>query len=91
MIRKKINGAAPLRRAAKKQVVQPYVQRARSYEELLDRLGLNQKEASALFGFAHRTSRRYKRGEGKLPQSALILMRLMARGVVTKRQVMRAV
>lgn len=87
---KKTNGVAR-KRVAKKRVVRPYAQRANSYQELMDKIGLNQKEAAAMLGFAYRTSRRYKRGEGKLPLSALILMRLMARGVVTKRQVMRAV
>ena len=74
----------------RKRVVRPYVERAREYEELMEQIGLNQLETGRLFEFAGRTSRRYKRGEGKVPLTALILMRLMARGVLTKRQVIRA-
>jgi hypothetical protein len=74
----------------RKRVVRPYTRTARKYQELMQQLELNQRETAMMLGFAHRTSRRYKRGEGKVPLSALILMRLMADGVVTKRQVMRA-
>src|SRR5262245_43359479 len=68
----------------------PYPEEAREYELLMERIGLNQLETGRLFEFAGRTSRRYKRGEAKVPLPTLILMRLMARGVISKRQVMRA-
>jgi hypothetical protein len=74
----------------RKRTVRPYVARAREYEELMGTLGLNQLECGEMFEFAGRTSRRYKRGEGKVPLATLKLMRLMARGILTKRQVMRA-
>lgn len=84
MSRKKADGVGGRKR------VRPYTQTARKYQALMQQLELNQRETATMLGFAHRTSRRYKRGEGKVPLSALILMRLMADGVVTKRQVMRA-
>lgn len=68
----------------------PYADRAREYQELMAQVGLNQLETGKLFEYAGRTSRRYKRGEGKVPLTALILLRLMASGKVTKRQVLRA-
>ena len=68
----------------------PYAARAREYEDLMSQLGLNQLETGRMFEYAGRTSRRYKRGEGKVPISTLKLMRLMARGVLTKRQVIQA-
>jgi hypothetical protein len=74
----------------RKRVNKPYAARAREYEALMEQIGLNQLETGKLFEFAGRTSRRYKRGEGKVPLTALILMRLMAKGVITKRQVIRA-
>ncbi len=74
----------------RKRTVRPYAARAREYEELMEKLGLNQKECGELFDFAGRTSRRYKRGDGKVPIAALKLLRLMARGTLTKRQVLRA-
>src|SRR4051794_18042232 len=83
------NGAGK-RAAPRKRPMRPYAQRAREYGELMQKLGLNQLECSELFEFADRTSRRYKRGEGKVPLPALKLMRLMARGVLTKRQVASA-
>jgi hypothetical protein len=60
---------------------------AREYQELMDKLGLNQEQTCELLEFAPRTSRRYKRGEVEVPAPTLKLMRLMARGVVSKRQV----
>lgn len=74
----------------RKRAVKPYADRAREYQELMQQVGLNQLETGALFEYAGRTSRRYKRGEGKVPITALILLRLMASGKVTKRQVMKA-
>jgi len=73
-----------------KRIIRPYEKDAREYEELMDQLDLKQSELLDLFGYAGRTSRRYKKGDGKLPLSTLKLMRLMAKGVLTKRQVMRA-
>jgi hypothetical protein len=74
----------------KQRIVRPYADRAREYEELMEQIGLNQTETGRLLDFAGRTSRRYKRGEGKVPLSALIILRLMASGKLTKRQVLRA-
>lgn len=65
----------------------PHAKGGREFQALIEEIGLTQKEAGRMFGFASRTSRRYKRGEGKVPISAVKLMRLMARGVITKRQV----
>jgi hypothetical protein len=68
----------------------PYVKRAREYQKLMEQLGLNQLETGRMFEYSGRASRRYKRGDGKVPMTALILMRLMASGDLTKRQVMQA-
>jgi transcriptional regulator with XRE-family HTH domain len=65
-------------------------QTAAEFEQLREQLGFQQLEIAELFGFSSRTSRRYKSGEVVVPLSTLILMRLMARGVVTKRQVTEA-
>ena len=73
----------------RKRVTRPYAARAREYEDLMEQIGLNQLETGELFDFAGRTSRRYKRGEGKVPLTALILMRMLAAGVITKKQVAR--
>jgi hypothetical protein len=83
--RKTVNG-----RSGRKRTTRPYAARAREYEALLEQLGLDQKECNELFDFAGRTSRRYKRGDGKVPITALKLLRLMASGKVTKRQVLMA-
>lgn len=80
----------PTTNGRKKRVVRPYADLAREYQELMDSLGLNQLECGQMFDYAGRTARRYKRGEGKVPLSTLKLMRLMARGILTKRQVMQA-
>lgn len=74
----------------RKRVVKRYLETAREYEELRERLGMTQLETGQLFGFAGRTARRYKRGEGEVPLSALKLMRLMASGVVSKGQIKSA-
>ena len=50
---------------------------AREYEYLMHKLGLNQTETAKMFDFSSRTSRRYKRGEVKVPPSTLKLMRMM--------------
>lgn len=71
-------------------VPKPYVKSAREYDKLLHKLELNQLETGRMLGFAGRTSRRYKRGEGAVPLSAIKLLRLMARGILTKQQVMQA-
>jgi hypothetical protein len=63
---------------------------AREYQELMEQLGLNQEQTSELLDFAPRTSRRYKSGEVEVPAPTLKLMRLMARGVITKKQVAAA-
>lgn len=63
---------------------------AREYETLLDKLALNEDDCFALFDYAPRTSRRYRRGDGRVPAPILKLLRLMARGVLTKQQVLRA-
>jgi hypothetical protein len=76
--------------AAERKRVRPYTRTARKYQALMQELELNQRETATMLGFAHRTSRRYKRGEGKVPLSALILMQLLADGIVTKQQVMQA-
>jgi hypothetical protein len=68
----------------------PYAERAREYQELMEQLGLNPLECGKMFDYAGRTSRRYKRGEGKVPLSTLKLMRLIARGKLSKRAVMEA-
>ncbi len=68
----------------------PYADYGREYHELMTQVGLNQLECGEIFGYAGRTSRRYKRGEGKVPLSALKLLRLIARGKLTKRQVIEA-
>lgn len=68
----------------------PYVARAREYDTLLEKLEIDEADCEALFDFAPRTSRRYRRGDGKLPLSVLKLLRLMARGKLTKRQVANA-
>jgi len=60
---------------------------AQEYEELMQQIGLNQLETGKLLEFSGRTSRRYKRGEVQVPASTLKLMRLIARGVLSKRQV----
>jgi hypothetical protein len=83
-MRKKTDGAGGRKR------VRPYTRTARKYQALMEELELNQRETATMLGFAHRTSRRYKRGEGKVPLSALILMQLLADGVVTKKQVLQA-
>ena len=70
--------------------IRPYARRGREYQELIEQIGLNQLETGKLFEYAGRTSRRYRRGEGKVPVTALILLRLMASGKVTKEQVLRA-
>jgi hypothetical protein len=74
----------------RKRIVRPYAARAREYQDLMERIGLNQTETGKIFEYASRTSRRYKRGEGKVPLSTMILLRLMAKGVITKRQVVLA-
>jgi hypothetical protein len=74
----------------RKRTIRPYAKRAREYQTLMQQIGLNQTETGELFEYAGRTSRRYKRGEGKVPLSALIIMRLMAAGEITKQQVMKA-
>jgi hypothetical protein len=56
----------------------------------MHQLKLDQDECDVLFGFKGRSSRRYKSGDGKVPLSALKLLRLMARGALTKQQVIRA-
>lgn len=86
MVKKK----RPVPNGRKRVARPPYADRAREYRELMEQLGLNQLETGRMFEYAGRTSRRYKRGEGKVPLTALILMRLMASGKLTKRQVMRA-
>jgi hypothetical protein len=68
----------------------PYAERGREYNELLQLVGLNQLECGRIFEYAGRTSRRYKKGEGKVPLSTLKLLRLMARGKLSKRQVIEA-
>ena len=52
----------------------PYATVRASTRHLMEQLGLNQMESGELFDFAGRTSRRYKRGEGKVPLSALKLL-----------------
>lgn len=89
VIRKKKAGSNGRKHAARPSRP-PYADRAREYQELMEQLGLNQLETGRMFEYAGRTSRRYKRGEGKVPMTALILMRLMASGKLTKKQVMRA-
>ncbi len=60
------------------------------YEVLRQRLGLEDEDCTELFGHAGRTARRYRYGEGEPPLSTIKLMRLMAAGVLTKRQVAQA-
>jgi hypothetical protein len=60
------------------------------YEELRQRLGLDDEECCELFGHAGRTARRYRSGEGMAPLATLKLMRLMAAGKLTRREVDQA-
>jgi len=84
--RKKVTRANGRKRAARR----PYAKLAKEYQELMQQLGLNQLETGKLLGYAGRTSRRYKRGEGKTPLAVVKLMRLMASGALSKQQVMQA-
>jgi hypothetical protein len=81
MPRKK-NGSSASRRT--------YPETAQEYESLMEQLGLNQAQTARMFDFSSRTSRRYKSGEVEVPPSTLKLMRMMARGMISKRQVKRA-
>jgi methyl coenzyme M reductase gamma subunit len=60
------------------------------YEVLRQRLELADEDCTRLFGHAGRTARRYRYGEGEPPLSTIKLMRLMAAGVLTRRQVDQA-
>jgi hypothetical protein len=73
-----------------KRIRKPYAKRAREYQKLMDQLGLNQLECGRLFDYSGRTSRRFKRGDAKVPLMALMLLRLMADGALTKQQIIEA-
>jgi hypothetical protein len=60
------------------------------YEELMQRLGFDDDDCMSLFGHAGRTARRYRYGEGVPPLATIKLLRLMLRGVLTKKQVAEA-
>jgi hypothetical protein len=60
------------------------------YEELRHRLGLDDDDCTQLFGYAGRTARRYRSGEGQAPLATLKLMRLMIAGKLTRREVDQA-
>jgi hypothetical protein len=65
-------------------------QAVNEYEELMHMLGLNDEDCTRLFGHAGRTARRYRSGEGAAPLATLKLMRLMAAGKLTRREVDQA-
>src|SRR3954468_11172908 len=67
-----------------------YAVRAYEFDNMVGKLGYTQDEVGELLEFAGRTSRRYKRGEGKVPLSTLILMKFLVKGVVDEKAVRRA-
>lgn len=81
-MRKTKNGTGPDHK-------RPYTT-AQEYGSLIEQLGLSQTQIAQMLKFSARTSRRYKSGEVEVPASTLKLMRMMARGTVSKRQVKQA-
>jgi len=68
----------------------PFAKRAEEYQTLKERIELSPEELADWFQHAPRTERRYKSGNGEVPQPVLILLRLLSTGLITKKQVMRA-
>ena len=56
---------------------------AAEYSTILARLDLSQVAAARLLGIGDRTSRRYAAGDAEIPEPTAILLRLLARGVVS--------
>ena len=56
---------------------------ATEYSTILARLDLSQVAAARLLGIGDRTSRRYAAGDAEIPEPTAILLRLLARGVVS--------
>lgn len=67
-----------------------YGRQAREYRKLLDDIGWTQSKAARTLNFAPRSSRRYARGEAEMPGSALMLLRLLARGDLSEQQIREA-
>jgi hypothetical protein len=76
------------KRKVRKRATRRHMIGAREYDELMRKLGLSEEECCELFGFRPRTSRRYRSGDGQMPVPTLVLIRLMARGVLTKEQLL---
>lgn len=57
------------------------------FRTALDRLGLSQVGAAALFGLADRSIRRWAGNEADIPHSAVIVLGLMLSGKITQADV----
>jgi hypothetical protein len=56
---------------------------ANQFRTAIDKLGLSQRGAAALFGADERTSRRWALGERDIPHCVAIVLRLMLAGKIT--------
>lgn len=60
------------------------------FRAALDRIGLTQVGAAKLFGADPRTARRWALGEGDIPETVAILLRLAIKGKITLDDIERA-